>query len=154
MKKYIIIVSVLIQVSCSVKERPINYGTDECAYCKMIMMDHRFGAELVTEKAKVYTFDAAECLIDYLHYNTEIAQASSLLLITPYTDPNTLFDATKASYLVSGEMPSPMGAYLNAFRDLETARSFQSTKGGKIYNWEELSENIKSIRLEAIREYE
>ena len=65
-----------------------------------------------------------------------------------------LYDAREASYLVSSKMPSPMGAYLNSFKDIETAREFQSTNGGEIYSWDELYANLKSIRLKAIEEFE
>ena len=41
-----------------------------------------------------------------------------------------------------------------AFKDLETAQKFQSTNGGKIYTWDEINKDMKSIRLNAIREYE
>ncbi len=140
--------------ACSVKEKPIEYGAAECAYCKMTIMDQRYGAELVTNKGKVFTFDAAECLIDYLYYNEEVATQASLLLITPYNQPNHLFDARQATYLVSGEMPSPMGAYLTSFADREIAEEFQASKGGELYNWDELYKNYKSIRLNAIREFE
>ena len=135
-------------------ERPIEYGVDDCDYCKMIIMDQRYGSELVTEKGKVYTFDAAECLIEYLQYNTDIADAAMFLLVTPYTDPNHLIDARTAVYLVSKQMPSPMGAYLTAFADRKVAEEFQSAKGGVLYTWEELYKDLKSIRLKAIEEFE
>ena len=154
MIRYLFIFIIPVLVSCTARERPIDYGSDECAYCKMIVMDQRYGAELVTDKGKVYVFDAAECLVDFIHYQDEIAASASLLLVTPYTDPNNLYDARLASYLVSGNMPSPMGAYLNSFKDLETAQKFQSIKGGKIYTWDEIYKDMKSIRLNAIREYE
>jgi copper chaperone NosL len=154
MRHIILVLLVFESISCTISERPINYGTDECAYCKMIIMDHRYGSELVTDKGKVYTFDAAECLIDFMHYNEELVRVASMILVTPYTDPNMLHNAMEASYLVSGKMPSPMGAYLNSFKDLKTAREFQSTNGGEIYTWDELYANLKSIRLKAIQEYE
>jgi len=149
-----IIMTLILLSGCSVKQRPIEYGTDECAYCKMIIMDHRFGSELVTSKGKVFVFDAAECLADFLHYDTAVAMDAELLLVTPYTHPDMLIHAEAASFLVSGNMPSPMGAYLNAFQDEATARSFQEEKGGKVYTWDEIAKNIKSIRLNAIKEYE
>ena len=120
----------------------------------MMIMDQRYGSELVTEKGKVYTFDAAECLIEYLHYNEEMADAAKFLLVTPYTDPNHLIDARTATYLVSQQMPSPMGAYLTAFTDREEAAAFQSTKGGVLYTWDEIYKDFKSIRLKAIEEFE
>jgi copper chaperone NosL len=149
-----ILLLILLLASCQVKERPIAYGQDECEYCKMMVMDHRYGSEMVTDKGKVYTFDAAECLIDYLQYNEEMADAAALLLVTPYTDPNHLIDARKASYLVSEKMPSPMGAYLTAFPDRTTAENFLADKGGTLYTWEELFTNFKSIRLKAIEDFE
>lgn len=144
----------LLLGSCQVSERPIEYGADECEYCKMMIMDQRYGSELVTEKGKVYTFDAAECLIEYLHYHEEMADAAKFLLVTPYTDPNHLIDAKGATYLVSGKMPSPMGAYLTAFTGRKEATAFQSTNGGVLYSWEEIYKDFKSIRLKAIEEFE
>lgn len=136
--------------SCKVSERPIEYGSDECVYCKMTIMDHRYGSELVTSKGKVYTFDAAECLIDYLHYNEEMIAEAEHLLITPYTDPDHLSDATLAIYLVSVNMPSPMGAYLTAFSEPDSARNYQARHGGEIYDWEILFRDFRSIKREVI----
>jgi copper chaperone NosL len=154
MIRFLFIIILPVLVSCTPKERPITYGTDECSYCKMIIMDQRYGAELVTDKGKVYVFDAAECLVDFMHYHGDIGVDASMLLVTPYTDPDKLYDAKQASYLVSGKMPSPMGAYLSSFKDLATAQKFQATNGGEIYTWEELYKDLKSIRLDAIRQYE
>jgi copper chaperone NosL len=145
---------VIVACSCQVSERPIEYGSDECDYCKMMIMDQRYGSELVTEKGKVYTFDAAECLIEYLQNNSEMTEAAKFLLVTPYTDPNHLTDARDATYLISKNMPSPMGAYLTTFRDRSTAEKFSSDKGGVLYTWEELYGNFKSIRLKAIQDFE
>jgi copper chaperone NosL len=116
----------------------------------MTIMDHRYGSELVTQKGKVYTFDAAECLIEYLYHNEAIGQDAKFLLVTPYTDPNHLMDAKSATYLVSKQMPSPMGAYLTSFSDKETARNYQNDKGGNLYTWEELFENFRAIKVEVI----
>lgn len=154
MIRFYLPVLALLICSCQVSERPIEYGADECEYCKMMIMDQRYGSELVTEKGKVYTFDAAECLIEYLHYNEEMVDAAKYLLVTPYTNPNHLIDARTATYLVSQQMPSPMGAYLTAFTDRKEAATFQSTKGGVLYSWEVIFKDFKSIRLKAIEEFE
>lgn len=154
MTRIFLLLIILFLSSCQVSERPIEYGADECDYCKMIIMDQRYGSELVTEKGMVYTFDAPECLIEYLQYNADIADAARFLLVTPYTDPNHLIDARTAVYLVSEQMPSPMGAYLTAFADRKVAEEFQSAKGGALYTWEEIYRDFKSIRLKAIEEFE
>ena len=146
MRKFVLFLLLFLAASCSVKERPISYGTDDCDYCKMTIMDHRYGAELVTQKGKVYTFDAAECLIEYLYHNESIGQNATYLLVTSYSEPDHLIDAKNATYLVSKEMPSPMGAYLTAFSDGEIAAEYHEEKGGKLYTWDELFENFRSIK--------
>ena len=145
---------VIWTTSCTVKERPIDYGIDDCEYCKMIIMDHRYGSELVTQKGKVYTFDATECLIDFLYNNEEVSATARYLLVTPYTKPDHLIDATSATFLVSREMPSPMGAYLSAFPDRDIAAEFLREKGGDLYTWEALYKDFRSIKRNAIQAHE
>ena len=150
MREFVFIIVFIVAASCSVKERPVSYGSDTCAYCKMTVMDHRYGAELVTKKGKVYTFDAAECLIEYLYHHETSIQESEFLLVTDYTIPDQLIDAKGATYLVSKQMPSPMGAYLTSFSDREVASEYQQDKGGVLYSWEELFENFRAIKVDVI----
>lgn len=145
-------IGILLVASCSVKERPIVYGEDGCDYCRMTVMDHRYGAELVTDKGKVFTFDAAECLIEYLYHNEDKSGSARYLLVTSYTEPDQLIDAKGATYLVSKQMPSPMGAYLTSFASRETAEKYLLEKGGALYTWEELFAGFRSIKLEVIKE--
>ncbi len=55
----------LVTASCGSNPEPINYGHDECEFCRMQISDNRYGAELVTDKGKVYKFDSIECLIEF-----------------------------------------------------------------------------------------
>jgi copper chaperone NosL len=151
-RKYSLFLLIFLTCSCSVKERPVSYGSDECAYCKMTIMDHRYGAELVTQKGKVFTFDAAECLIEYLYHHEDLIQYASYLLVTSYTEPDHLIDAKSATFLVSKEMPSPMGAYLTAFSSRDVAREYQLEKDGKLYSWDELFGNFRSIKVGLLKE--
>jgi copper chaperone NosL len=118
----------------------------------MTIMDHRYGAELVTEKGKVFTFDAAECLIEYLYQHEDFLQNASYILVTSYTEPDQLMDALSATYLVSKEMPSPMGAYLTAFSSRNVAEEYKLEKGGTLYSWDELYGNFRSIKVGVLRE--
>lgn len=154
LKKYYLLIIFICACSCSIHERPIHYGEDDCDYCKMTIMDHRYGSELVTQKGKVYTFDAAECLIDFLYNNEEIGATAKFLLVTPYTRPDHLIDATQATFLVSKEMPSPMGAYLTAFSERPVAEEFQQENGGDLYTWEEVFKDFRAIKRKAIKAYE
>ena len=154
MKKYYLLYVVLLISSCRVNERAIVCGSDECEHCKMLIMDKRYGSEIVTSKGKVYTFDSVECLIEFIYENEDSGMDASTLLVTSYTDPGRLIDAKTASFLISGQMPSPMGAFLTAFSDYKVAKEFYSSSGGYLYTWEELIRNFKEIKLKAIKEFD
>jgi len=47
----------------------IEYGQDICAFCKMIIADPRFGAEVITKTGKVYKFDSVECMVAHIMYD-------------------------------------------------------------------------------------
>jgi len=63
---FFLILLTAIIFGCSKNPQPISYGQDECEFCKMIVMDERYGAELVTGTGKIYFFDSIECLVGYL----------------------------------------------------------------------------------------
>ena len=148
MKMNLLLLFLYLAAGCTVKESPISYGNDGCDYCKMTIMDHRYGSELVTDKGKVYTFDAAECLIEYLYHNDGLEENSRALMVTTFTNPEQLIEAATATFLISRQLPSPMGAYLTAFASFEKAKEFQESKGGELYTWEELTTDFHSIRSE------
>lgn len=135
-KQLSVVILIFILTSCNVSPKPIIYGSDGCHYCKMTIVDKTHAAEIVTKKGKVYTFDATECMIHFMdEFDTSEIQ---LYLSNNYTEPAAFIDATKATFLISKNIPSPMGAFLSAFKTKEEAEKFQSEKGGTIYNWEEL----------------
>ncbi len=128
--------------SCTVKPEPINYGEDGCHFCKMTIVDKLHAAEVVTNKGKIYKFDATECMINFTdEFDTSTIK---LYLSNNYTEPEALIDATKATFLISKNVPSPMGAFLSAFKNKEDAVKVQTEKGGEIYNWEELLIHFKN----------
>ncbi len=136
LKPYLILTLLIAIFSCNVSPKAIDYGHDACDFCKMTIVDKVHAAEIVTEKGKVYKFDATECMINFM--NNFDASEVKLYLSNNYTQPESLIDATKATFLISKNIPSPMGAYLSAFKSKEDAKRFQSEKGGTLYNWDKL----------------
>lgn len=122
--------------SCAVEPQPINYGTDACHFCKMNIVDNQHAAELVTSKGKCYKFDAIECMLNQMK---EFNEASiELHLVCDYSKPGELLNAKSATYLVSKNIPSPMGGFLSGFANDKSAATIQTEAGGDLYNWEEL----------------
>ena len=136
LKHYLIFTLLLMLFNCNVTPQAIDYGQDGCHYCRMTIVDKLHAAEIVTQKGKIYKFDATECMIHFLdEFDTSTIE---LFLSNNYTNPEALIDATQATFLISENIPSPMGAFLSAFKTREEAKRIQEKKSGDIYTWEEL----------------
>ncbi|WP_282133902.1 nitrous oxide reductase accessory protein NosL [Seonamhaeicola maritimus] len=141
LKHYSIIVLLLTFVGCNISPKPIDYGNDGCHFCKMTIVDKVHAAEVVTKKGKVYKFDATECMINFMdEFDTSTIK---LYLSNNYLEPEALIDATESTFLISENIPSPMGAFLSAFKTKTEAETKQAEKGGTLYSWEELLAHFK-----------
>lgn len=132
---YLFILMLLLS-ACAVEPQPINYGSDACHFCKMNIVDSQHAAEFVTSKGKAYKFDAIECMVNQMRKFDEAPIA--LHLICDYAEPGKLVDAKTATYLISENIPSPMGGFLSGFASAEKAKATQNEAGGDLYSWDEL----------------
>ena len=123
---------------CSYDPVPINYGKDVCDNCRMQIEDRGYGAEIVSPKGKIYRFDSGECLLQFLPGLPFPADQARHLLMTDRSAPGNLIDARSAYYLISQQLPSPMGAGLSAFRSQDSLRAFHSRYDGEMLDWKEL----------------
>jgi copper chaperone NosL len=130
----------LATLGCSHSPKPIDYGNDGCHYCKMTIVDKIHGAELITGKGKVFKFDATECMLNYVADRSEIEIDS--FLTNHYEDPTALIAASEATFLISENLPSPMGAYLTAFENAASAEKIKNEKGGALYDWDALKVHL------------
>ncbi len=127
--------------SCNTGPKVIDYGNDGCHFCKMTIVDKIHGAQLVTDKGKVFKFDATECILNYLSQETEVQVGG--IYTNFYESPTEFIAAADATFLISENLPSPMGANLTAFKTKESAAKVLSEKGGKLYNWDDLKVQLK-----------
>lgn len=140
----IILITSLILLSCSKNIDPINYGQDECQYCRMAIVDQSHAAQLVTQKGKNFKFDASECLIHFIEGETEINEDNLLhILAANYLEPGELIDVKKATFLISEKIPSPMGGFLSAFKNREKGEKIQKEFGGTLYTWTEVKKEFE-----------
>lgn len=110
----LILLSLFVLTTCISQEpSEIELHTEECVYCKMVISDERFPAQLVSEKGKSYTFDSIECMAAYVYLNPERAEGSKRYL-TNFTDPGGWLSIEEAAIYRSEEVPSPMGLSLFA----------------------------------------
>ncbi len=118
--------------ACSDRPEAIGFGKDECASCKMMISDQRFGAEIVTKKSKVYKFDAIECMVGFVLDKKIDESDIATEWVIDYSQPTTLIPARKAWYLHSENLPSPMGMDLSAYSSKTAYESSQASKQGEL----------------------
>lgn len=142
LKHYLALILLFFLMNCNIAPKAIDYGNDGCHFCKMTIVDKLHASEFVTKKGKTYKFDATECMINYFE---EFETSEIELYLTNYfSEPENFTDATKATYLISKNIPSPMGAFLTAFKEQAVAKEIQAKKGGKLYSWTELLAHLKN----------
>ena len=138
----IIIIPILLLMNCNVEPQDINYGSDACSYCKMNIVEKKFGAEIVTQKGKVYKYDAIECMVNAIESFGQ--KKIKYFMAIDYNNPTNLIDATTSFHLKSENISSPMGAFLSSYSSKENAEKAQDLNGGKIYSWEILKDKFSN----------
>ena len=119
--------------------RPLRYGEDVCAHCRMTASDPRFGAELVTATGKVYPFDAIECLAQFVLAHPELEAETQGLWVTAYDAPGALLPLENAYFVRAPDVRSPMGLDLAAFAtETPEAEARAAFEGAEVLTWAEV----------------
>jgi copper chaperone NosL len=130
--------------SCRHNTVPIDYENDSCAYCRMMITDKRFGAELITKKGKIYKFDSIECLTAHVAQKTEDASAIESLWTIDFTRPGEWVHCEDAAYLHSRNLPSPMGAFLSSFQNKGELNAIKLKYEGENLDWSQVQVLVKN----------
>lgn len=131
-----LIILLVLMASCSTQPEPINYGSDACHYCKMTIVSKTHAAQAVSKKGKQYKYDAIECMVNDI--NDENNAEMSILLVANYLSAGNMIPAETATYLVSENIPSPMGANLSATASKAEAEQLKTENGGELFDWSTL----------------
>jgi copper chaperone NosL len=130
-------------ISCSTEPEPLQYGTDICHFCKMTLMDKKFGAELVTKKGKIYKFDDLNCFLNFYNSGNEPEENFKHKLVVDFSAPAKLIDATNAFYIKSSEIRSPMDGRVAAFETKASMDKFKKEWNGIYLAWGEVVTQYK-----------
>lgn len=118
---------------------PIKLNADSCDNCKMSIADGKYGAEVITQKGRVYKFDDIMCMKEYCNENSETKMES--IYVLDYNQNNVLIPAESASYLSGGTIHTPMRGNIIAFSTTNEAKDFQSNLEAKSISWNEIKIN-------------
>lgn len=116
---------------------PIAYGADTCGYCRMQIVDPRFGAELVTAKGRTVKFDSIDCLVAYYKQAAGAHDVASVW-VSDVRHPGTLIDATRARFVDLGPGKAPMGRGWAAVADSTDAAAIGVGDPAAIKRWADL----------------
>ena len=130
------LVMLAILAGCNPKEEKIAYGKDNCAECKMTIMDPKFGGEIVTKKGKIFKFDDTHCIAAFLERRGVSLSSIHKTLFTNYNNPDEFIEVEKAEFVVSSKFKSPMQGNSAAFKNKEEAeKKSAELPGSRITNW-------------------
>lgn len=136
-------------MGCTAKQEAINFGKDVCAHCHMVISDEKYGAEIVTKTGKIFKFDSAECMIDYLSENSaEINDSNPQLYVINFARPGDLITAREAFFLHDKGYHSPMGGNLAVFDNRMLGDNNKISPGAVVMTWAEAVESRKEIKAQ------
>lgn len=126
-----------ILFSCSKGPQPINFGVDNCNHCMMNISDVRYGAELVTQKGRVYKFDDMYCMKEFINGDALGENQVHSLWLVDFDATENLIPAEQSFLLHNPDLKSPMGSNTAAFADETTREKQYAEHSGTMLLWEE-----------------
>lgn len=140
---FIFLVGYGLLTSCSTEPVPIEFGKDICHFCKMTVMDKKFGAEIVTTKGKIYKFDDMNCFLNFYHSGFEEERNIKHKLVIDYATPGKLIDARDAFFVKSESLRTPMNSEIAAFESKASMDPFKKEWSGIYLGWGEVVTQFK-----------
>lgn len=128
---------VLLLGSCSKEPKPIEFGMDNCDHCMMNISDIRYGAELVTQKGRIYKFDDMYCMKEFLKEEVVRQDQVHSLWLVDFHATEQLISAESSFLLHNPELKSPMGSNTAAFADEHTCQQHHKEHSGTMLLWED-----------------
>ncbi len=133
----------VILVGCKVEPEPLKFGTDGCHFCKMTLMDKKFGGEVVTTKGKVFKFDDANCMINFINTGELDERDIAFRMMIDFSQPEKLIDVSHAHFLKGESIKSPMASQVAAFEDYEVMKKYKKDLNAIYLTWGEVVTQYK-----------
>ncbi|MEZ4920260.1 MAG: nitrous oxide reductase accessory protein NosL [Saprospiraceae bacterium] len=130
--------------SCASGPQPIRIGEDSCQFCKMILMDQKYGAEIITKKGRVYLFDDVNCMMLFEQADDWNSAKVATRYIVDFLSPETLIPVETAIYLESKSLKTPMASGIAAFANPAGLDSIIGQLGGNVLNWVDVTNRFNS----------
>ena len=131
-------VLIVLLSACNTDPVPITAGKDHCDFCKMTVSDNRFGAEIITQKGKLYKFDDIHCLVSFLQQDNLDPEQVKDIYFTDFSNGHALIHSSEALLMTSEQMKSPMGGNTAAFSNKDSLNRVMAVYNGAAVQWNEV----------------
>ncbi len=129
----------LLFCSCQNGPQAITAGKDNCSFCKMVITDTKFGAELVTKKGKVYKFDDIHCILSFLNAKTLEDNKIKDIYLVDFAGSHSLLKASESFLLQGSGIRGPMDGNVIAFKDNDSLKKISVQLKGIPVSWKQLN---------------
>lgn len=133
---------ILAALGCSQEPVQIHYGSDECAHCRMMILEEEFAAQIVSRYGKAYKFDSIECMAAF--YNTKATDLEGAIAWVADFENRNWLKVQNALFVQSEIVNSPMGASLLAFSDNGQVQRHLAAYPGRQISWPQVLEITRS----------
>ena len=133
----------IVLAGCEPEPQPIQFGSDQGDYCRMMITEPQFASQILNKQGRAFKFDSIECMAAYA-LTAEDSENFHSQWVPDFTNPVEWLRAEDAFFLHSETLRSPMGLYLSAYPDRETAEEFRQEYRGEIVGWNEVKEIVRS----------
>ena len=107
-------------------------------------MDERFGAQVVTDKGRVFMFDDVNCMVMFMEEEENQRHNYAYEMVVDYSNPGELLDVRYTFFLKSDDIRTPMNSKVIALPDQETRDQFNEKLDHSIYlGWGEIKTQFK-----------
>jgi len=142
----ILLASVPMLIACEPEPQPVQLGSDQCEYCRMIITEPEFASQVLNNQGRSFKFDSIECMAAY---NLTADQENIHSYWVPnFTDTFDWLAAEEAHYLHSETLRSPMGLFLSAYPDRESAEDYLQEYKGNLLLWDDVRDLVREAWLE------
>jgi copper chaperone NosL len=124
--------------SCNVKPVPLKLGVDNCDYCKMTVSDLHFGAELITQKGKLFIFDDPHCILSFIKEKKVEPSEIKDVYLSDYSGNHEMVNIKDVHLYRSEELRSPMGGNIAVFLSIDSLVRYMGNKKGERVIWDDL----------------
>ena len=128
----------LIASSCNHDPVVINYGKDNCDFCKMTIMDYKYSAQCISKKGKTFRFDDVHCLLSFLKNGGVWSNEIEKIYFSDFIKKGNWIQSERAFFLKSDLINGPMGGNYAAFSsESDRGEAGKQFKGEKLL-WDDI----------------